>query len=190
MQLKFYWSSLQKKAFSFKFWDIGSSIQTVCVRDKQIDRRFPSFTEGDNSDPISKQPLDPWRHYCLNSTKTTALLPQQFVWLGIETKYTQISQLSFMINWETTHIVNRNILSNAPSGANSKGAIGWALAIVGLQRVWWITLPLSNKRLECSCTTTSRGWDCMNHTVKWAGKVYSLKIGSNTQSLKNLMYIQ
>lgn len=36
--------------------------------------------------------------------------------------------------FETTDAVTRNILSNAPRGADGKGTIGWALGTVGIQR--------------------------------------------------------
>lgn len=155
---------------------------TVCMMDTHIDRPFPNFTAGDSDGAISNQPLGPWRRDCLNSIKTTTPLPRQFGsagnWDRVHSNFTVVIYQQL----KTAHTVNRNILSNAPSVADGRGTIGWALGIVGLQRVCRITLPLSNKRLKCSCTTTSRDENVWITSSSGLAKCIVWRLGSDTRA--------
>ncbi len=152
--------------------------QTNVCDGRTDNRPSPNFTEGDNNGPISNQPLSPCHCNCLNLIKTTTPLPQQFVstgnWNRVHSDFTVVIYQQL----KTAHRVNRNILSNAPSGADGK--VGLALGTVGLQRDWRITLPLSNKGLKRSCTTTSRDENVWITSSSGLAKCIDWRLGSNT----------
>lgn len=160
------------------------SVQNQSVRDSQTNRQtdHPLISLwGGQQWPHFKQSLSPWRGDCLNPVKTSTPLPQQFVstgnWDQVHSNFTVVVYQQL----KTAHAVNGNILSNVPSGADGKGTTGWALGTVGLQRVWRTTLPLSNKRLKCSCTTTTR--DETVWITSWSGLETCMyrRLGSDTR---------
>lgn len=131
----------------------------------------------------TSQPLGPWRCDELNSIETTTHLSIVLTgnWDQVHSNFTGVIYQQL----KTAHTVNRNICQtylSAPSGADD-GTTGWALGTVGLRRFWRITLPLSDKRLKCSCTTTSRDENVWITPSRGLEKCIYWRMGSNTQVL-------
>ncbi len=150
--------------------------------DTQPDRDHPLISlRGSAVVPFSKasQPLTWWlSELCKNKHSTASVVC--FDWeLRVSTLKFHCCHLSTIENH--THTVNRNILSNAPSGADGKGTTGWALGTVGIQGVWRTTLPLSNKRLKRFCAATTRDENVW--ITLWSGleKCTYPRLGSDTR---------
>lgn len=163
---------------------LKSCVQNMCVceMDTHAQTVPNNFTAGGRPCQTASRPST--LQHRLNSMKTSASPPQCApAGNGARSTLENLAVVVYQQLNREQHAVNRNILSNAPSGADSKGTTGWALATAGLQRVWQITLPLSNKRLKCSPTTTSSDENAWITSSSGLPKCIYWRLGLHTRGL-------